>query len=159
MWQAPQLADGKRFIINSLVAPCELIFPVAARDLQQHYSRKTSADDSSLCCLRSHSMLLRHKTKQSLTSFLPSPPRPEYTLPGRQTQSMLPRPFKPFSVIFVVLPLTNTLWPQSRHLQTGPPSSVLCLAPSNSQLTRFPTRPRTPSRLLSARTYNYSAMI
>ncbi|KAH9961471.1 hypothetical protein BGW80DRAFT_1358783 [Lactifluus volemus] len=25
----------------------------------------------------------------------------------------VPRPFKPFSVIFAVLPLTNALWPQS----------------------------------------------
>ncbi|KAH9954147.1 glycoside hydrolase superfamily [Lactifluus volemus] len=63
---------------------------------------------------------------------------------------MLPRPFKPFYVIFVVLPLTNALWPQSRHLQTGPPSSVLCLAPSNSFTISVDEVPNTPKDPIAA---------
>ncbi|KAH9960978.1 N-acetylhexosaminidase [Lactifluus volemus] len=63
---------------------------------------------------------------------------------------MLPRPFKPFSVIFVVLPLTSALWPQSCHLQTGPPSSVLCLAPSNSFTISVDEVPNAPEDLIAA---------
>jgi hexosaminidase len=63
---------------------------------------------------------------------------------------MLSHPFKAFSVIFVVLPLTNALWPQPRHLQTGPPSSVLCLAPSDSFTISIDEVPNAPDDLIAA---------
>jgi hexosaminidase len=63
---------------------------------------------------------------------------------------MLSRPFKAFSVIFIALPSANALWPQPRHLQTGPQSSALYLASSDSFTISVDEVPNAPEDLVAA---------
>jgi hexosaminidase len=58
-------------------------------------------------------------------------------------------PFFSFLALFL-LPTVRAVWPQPRHLQTGPPTSALRLAPSDSFIISLDAVPNAPPDLLEA---------